>query len=128
MTGLFDSAPIGNVALRAQGTSALPSTTGQVMGAELAEGFAHAFPTFEAGRATAEEGIDPDSGLPLPEGTFGPILSADEADQTRSPGRGDGAAAQVVRSPVERPCPRYRVLGDGRAVLRITHDPFWSVP
>lgn len=80
MTGFYGGEVPDNITLRSAGTSALPSTTGQVLGAELGEGFAHAFPTFEAGRATAEEGIDPNSGMPLPEGTFGPTLSADEAN------------------------------------------------
>jgi hypothetical protein len=80
MTGYIDSPVSGAVGVGAQGTEAIPSSTGEVLGAAAAGGFAHAFPIFEAGRATAEMGIDPSSGMPLAEGTFGRTLSADEAN------------------------------------------------
>jgi hypothetical protein len=58
----------GAAGVAAQGTEAIPSTTGQVLGAAATEGLEHAFPSATAQRQTQEMGlplVDPESGQPL---------------------------------------------------------------
>ena len=86
MTGLYSGEPQDNAALRELGTDALPAGAGEVLGAELGEGFAPAFPTSRLVAAETEFGIPTDEGeafgQAFAQGTPAPtpMLSADAAN------------------------------------------------
>lgn len=62
MVGLYSGAPQDNLGVAAQGTEAIPSTSGQVLGASFGGGLAHAFPSWEIARAEHEGNIPMDAG------------------------------------------------------------------
>lgn len=79
MVGLYDMPVGGSQAIEAQGIAAIPSSTGEVLGAAVAGGFAHAFPAYEAARYGVETmGADPATGMPIP-GFHDTDLSPEEA-------------------------------------------------
>ncbi|HEV2186934.1 MAG TPA: hypothetical protein VGR70_06985 [Stellaceae bacterium] len=62
MVGLYSGAPQENLGLAAQGTEAIPATSGQVLGASFRAGLAQAFPSWEISRAESEGNIPMDAG------------------------------------------------------------------
>ena len=83
MVGFYDAPIGGSAALEAQGTMAVPASTGEVLGAAAAEGLAHAFPFFDIYRIKAEMGQDPLTGEKWREGQnpYGPDISAEDANE-----------------------------------------------
>lgn len=77
MAGIITQPITGAVGVEAQGTEAIPSSTGEVLGAEAEGGLAHVFPSYEAYRYGQEE-----AGLMAGyvEGERPGMLSADDAN------------------------------------------------
>lgn len=80
MTGIYTTDYTGSAAVAAQGVEAIPSSTGEVLGAAAGGGLAQAFPTVELGAIGAQDEIDPVTGFPTPRIYGGAMLPAEDAN------------------------------------------------
>ncbi|MGD9614930.1 MAG: hypothetical protein AB7H90_02905 [Alphaproteobacteria bacterium] len=112
MVGFYDAPLGGGAGLERQGTYAVPSTTGEVLGASVRGGFEHAFPTADITRMIDESG----AGIrPPPSAAWAPAADSRIA--------GDLAARDA-----ETPPPRLLTPDEANERYGIKGRLSWSAP